>query len=423
MAQCVSHNSRLISHKQQQVAGLGTHTLAQCFQLLRSKELGDGRFYAVFGNFQPGQTFGAVDGHISGQRIDLAAGILGAALGVDTLYTAAGFGNAGKNLKFAVHNQVSNIDQRQIKTQIGFIGTVGFHSLMPGQALKGSGNSYAQSLVKDFSYHALHQGLQLNLINKGHFQVKLGKFRLTVGTQVLITEAAGNLEVFIKTGHHQQLLVKLRRLRQSIEIAGVYAAGHQIVTGTLRGALAQHGGFNLQKAVAVQIITHGKGHLMTQLQISLHLGAAQIQITVFQAHQLVHINAVLDVKGWGFGGSQHTHLADINLNFAGGQIGVYSTLRARTNLTNSSQHILITHTLGLTEGIGTAFRVKNNLYHTGTVTQVNKNQTTMVTAALYPTHQHNFLADMSRANFCTHHAALQAIQRFTHQNFLQYNNQ
>ena len=36
-----------------------------------------------------------------------------------------------------------------------------------------------------------------------HLAVDLGKFRLTIGTQVLITEALHHLEVPVDTGDHQ----------------------------------------------------------------------------------------------------------------------------------------------------------------------------------------------------------------------------
>ena len=55
------------------------------------------------------------------------------------------------------------------------------------------------------------------LIDKAQLHIDLRKFRLPVGTQVLVTEAAHDLEVFLKAGDHQQLLEKLGRLRQGIK--------------------------------------------------------------------------------------------------------------------------------------------------------------------------------------------------------------
>ena len=46
--------------------------------------------------------------------------------------------------------------------------------------------------------------------DEGHFQIELGKLGLAVGTEVLIAEAADNLEVFIVASSHENLLKELR---------------------------------------------------------------------------------------------------------------------------------------------------------------------------------------------------------------------
>ena len=40
-------------------------------------------------------------------------------------------------------------------------------------------------------------------------KVNLGKFRLTVGPQVLVAEAAGNLHIAVESCHHGQLFIDL----------------------------------------------------------------------------------------------------------------------------------------------------------------------------------------------------------------------
>ena len=49
--------------------------------------------------------------------------------------------------------------------------------------------------------------------------VDLRELRLAVGAQILVAEAARDLEVAVEAGHHEQLLVDLRRLRQRVELA------------------------------------------------------------------------------------------------------------------------------------------------------------------------------------------------------------
>ena len=50
-------------------------------------------------------------------------------------------------------------------------------------------------------------------------QIELRELRLAVGAQVLVAEAARDLEVSLDSRHHQQLFELLRRLWQRVEPA------------------------------------------------------------------------------------------------------------------------------------------------------------------------------------------------------------
>ena len=57
-----------------------------------------------------------------------------------------------------------------------------------------------------------------------HLDVDLRELGLAVGAQVLVAEAARDLEVAVEARDHQDLLEELRRLRQRVELAVVDAA-------------------------------------------------------------------------------------------------------------------------------------------------------------------------------------------------------
>ena len=61
--------------------------------------------------------------------------------------------------------------------------------------------------VADQSFHQLHD---LFLVQERGLDVELGEFRLPVGAQVLVAEAAHDLVVTVEAGHHQQLFEDLR---------------------------------------------------------------------------------------------------------------------------------------------------------------------------------------------------------------------
>ena len=61
------------------------------------------------------------------------------------------------------------------------------------------------------------------LIYKRHFTVYLSELRLTVGTEVFVTETFYYLEITVETADHKELLEGLRRLGECIELTGVHA--------------------------------------------------------------------------------------------------------------------------------------------------------------------------------------------------------
>ena len=148
---------------------------------------------------------------------------------------------------------------------------------------------------------AFVHGHNVFFVHKGHLQVDLGEFRLTVGPKVLITEAAGNLHIAVIAREHQQLLVELGRLGQGIELAGVYTGGHQIVTGAFGGGLDEHRGFDLHKTVLVEVVTGDLDNAVAGHQSLLHGAAAQVQIAVLEAQLLLDVGIVDDLERRGLG--------------------------------------------------------------------------------------------------------------------------
>ena len=82
-------------------------------------------------------------------------------------------------------------------------------------------------------------------LGEADLEVDLGELGLAVGAEVFVAEAAGDLEVAVEAGDHQDLLEDLRRLRERVEVAGVDAAGDEVV------ARAFGGGLRVMKGVSI----------------------------------------------------------------------------------------------------------------------------------------------------------------------------
>ena len=107
-------------------------------------------------------------------------------------------------------------------------------------------------------------------IDKAHLQVELGELRLAVGAQIFVAEAAGDLEVALDAGHHQQLLELLRALRQGVELARVQAAGHDEVACAFGRALEQDRRLDLQEVARRQVVADEAHDAVAQHQVLRH---------------------------------------------------------------------------------------------------------------------------------------------------------
>ena len=73
-------------------------------------------------------------------------------------------------------------------------------------------------------------GEDIVLRHEAHLDVELIELaRRAVGARILVAEARRDLEIAIEARHHDELLELLRRLRQSVELAGMDARRHQKV--------------------------------------------------------------------------------------------------------------------------------------------------------------------------------------------------
>jgi hypothetical protein len=90
-------------------------------------------------------------------------------------------------------------------------------------------------------------------VREAHLQIDLRELKLAVGAQVLVAEAAGDLEVAVEAGDHEDLLEDLRRLRQRVELARMHAAGDEKIARALGRGLGQDGRFDLEKALRLRL--------------------------------------------------------------------------------------------------------------------------------------------------------------------------
>ena len=218
-------------------------------------------------------------------------------------------------------------------------------------------------------------------IHKGHFQVDLGEFRLTVSTEILVTEAACDLDIAVHARNHQQLLVDLRRLGQGIEFAVMHTGRDQIVSRTFRCGLHHHRRFDLDEVVGIEVLSGSQCNLVAHNQIVLQRRTAQIQIAVFQTQFLVGLGLVGDCERRCLCLGQYTQIVNQNLKSAGFHFLVDAGTLCDYALCH--QHIFAVAGCSLFENGTVCLVVECQLYNAGAVTEINENQIAQVSYLLY----------------------------------------
>ncbi len=109
------------------------------------------------------------------------------------------------------------------ETDIRLVRTIEIHGIIPAHARNPVCNLNIQDILEKSPHHALECSKHVLLLHKRHLTVYLGELRLTVSTQILVTETAHNLEIAVIAGHHEKLLESLGRLRKGVELARIHA--------------------------------------------------------------------------------------------------------------------------------------------------------------------------------------------------------
>src|SRR5262249_44835318 len=160
----------------------------------------------------------------------------GCSLGIQTADPSSRGDRLMKDLELCLRHQVAKILNLQAVAQVRLVRAITQHHVGIFHARKGQGESNPDTRLKserDQSFNNLQHSI---LLDKRHLQVELSEFRLAVCTQVFIAHTPRDLEVLVEAGDHEQLLVKLWRLRQGKPAAWKHPTRHQVVTRPLRCA-------------------------------------------------------------------------------------------------------------------------------------------------------------------------------------------
>ena len=389
---------RLSAEHQEDVARAGTEALAPAPQGLVVEELADRALDRAVG-VEPHihQTLGADLGalHPVGEVVELLVGpLVGHPLGAD----AGDELGPVEDAKTPALAEVVKLFEGHVEAQVRLVGAIQAHGIVVGHAGEVGQGDAVELLIQVFGQP--FEGVEDILAgHEGHLAVDLGELRLAVGPQVLVAEALDDLEVAVHAGHHEDLLEGLGRLGQGVELTRVHAAGHYEVARPFRGALDEAGRLDLHELLLVEVFAGLDGDLGPEAEVALQGLPADVQVAVLEAKVVAPVGIRLDGKGRGLGAVQHLQGSHLDLDVAGGAVGVLVA-----PLLHGAGHLddeLAPQLAGmLTEG-GVGVHVEHQLGDAIAIAQVDEGEATQVAADLHPSAEGDGAVEVGQAQGAT----------------------
>ena len=326
------------------------------------------------------------------EAVQFAAGNISVTFDVDGFDLTAVIDDVAEDFEVRILDKFCNVGELHVEAQVRLIRAVVCHGVVPSHAMNRELDVVAQRFFEDVVYHLFDEGQDFFLVHEGHFHVELSKFRLAVGAQVFIAEAAGDLVITVHTGNHEQLFKNLRRLRQRIEFAFVDTARYEVVTSAFWRALAEFRRFNVDEAVFVEERAHGMFYFMAHDEVVLHFRTAQVEVAVFEADLFVDVDVVFNVERRRLGRIEDAQFFAADFDSARLHLGVDRIFITHADDAAYSQDVFCTYLFCFIERNLFIIRRSDDLYDARTVAEIDEDQSAVVAAAFYPAGQDNFFA-------------------------------
>ena len=219
--------------------------------------------------------------------------------------------------------EVREVGELHAETQVGLVRAVLLHRLDPRHAAQRFGEFDAHHFAEHVLGPAFEDFEHVLLLDERHLAVDLRELGLAVGAQILVAEAAHDLEISVVTGYHEQLLERLRRLGQGVELVGVHAARDDEVARTLGRGPDQIGGFDFEEPFRVEEAADLLRHLVPQDHVALQRRTPQVEVAVFHAQVVAAVGDLLDGEGRGLGFVEDDDPLGRHFDVARGHLGIF----------------------------------------------------------------------------------------------------
>jgi hypothetical protein len=241
--------------------------------------------------------------------------------------------------------------------------------------------------------HQLHEGEDDLTIRERHLEVELGDLLDTVGTQVLVTETAGDLVVALEAGDDEQLLVDLRRLGEREEAPRLEARRDQEVAGSLRRRLRHDRGLDLDEAGSVHLTADDRDHLRAHADVLLQARTPEVDPAVADAERLVDA-LLVELEGQRRTAGDDLQPVDLELHLAGNQLGVHVLGGTAHDLPFRLEDELVADGARDPDRFGRPLGVDHDLADPARIAQVDEDEAAVVAPGVRPACEREALTDV-----------------------------
>ena len=189
--------------------------------------------------------------------------------------------------------RLGQVDELEAEAEVGLVRAVAVAGLGPRHALNRR-RALPRRRLGGVEHGGGDVGHDVVLGGEGALHIELHELELAVGPEVLVAQAAGDLEVAVEAAHHEELLGQLRALRERVELAVVEPRRDRELPRPLGGGRPQQRRLDFGEALAVHGRREGGVDPGPEAQVALHARPPEVDVAVLQPDGLVGLVAVVD---------------------------------------------------------------------------------------------------------------------------------
>ncbi len=252
-------------------------------------------------------------------------------------------------------------------------------------------------LLDQFGDERLEDGVEVLVDHERRLDVDLRELGLTVGAQVLVTEAAGELVVAVAPPHHQELLEELRALRQRVQRPAPDAARHEIVAGALGRRAREDRRLDLGEAVRLEVRAHARHDQRASREDLLHALAPQVEVAVAESDLGSGLGVLVRVEGRHLGLGQDLEPSRLDLDLACRHLGVHGFGGTLEDLPLRADHPLRTNLLRRLEEARVEVSAEGDLGQAVAVAEQHEEDAALRADGVHPAGERDVCADLGRS--------------------------